>query len=598
MNKNDDIHDILNSEIYPNEVLTSLKILNNSHLETMTFSPNIFYETFVYSLTIPLFIITATGNGMILVTIKYQARLLSSTSNYFILSLALADFFVGIASMPIMILFTANKQKWIYPQAVCDSWMAFDFLCSSASFLTLSAMSIERYKMLTTSYVHIKHSSKLRVITFICLAWLLPFITWVPVIILNRKIKGPDEINDCSNPADKYIVLTLCILIYHIPLICMVVFYTKLIIHIKKSSLNSLESNENIDLKYSKNLSKKSFQINNSIYSQPNENSYCDRKYSVNLEHFRIIPSIKLKKSNSFVAYKQPRFNSEIQYYMTNSHSFSLLNKISTFFPCFKKKSSSVQIPNKTLKKSLRSESLIDENIYSKKNSSPARVLRKKDAFLCLNDSDYSIKSSLNSRNDFDSFNSNLNSKFKIKNNSLNNFMEYQEILNRKEKHYSTSSSSKKNSLGAYENSNYQNMRLKRNRKAARMLGLLVASFSICWLPFTIVYPLCQFYPNLLPGWLTAISWWMGYLNSTINPFLYVYSNKNIRRSVRILFVKRLWNFLTGKNMNRNFRNDSLRHNILFGSYRNANHSHNNHQNKHENQKLKLLNNNNIKNNL
>lgn len=54
------------------------------------------------------------GNGVILLTIKFQARLLSSTSNYFILSLAFADFFVGVVIMPIMIVFTANKQAWTF----------------------------------------------------------------------------------------------------------------------------------------------------------------------------------------------------------------------------------------------------------------------------------------------------------------------------------------------------------------------------------------------------------------------------------------------------------------------------------------------------
>ena len=79
------------------------------------------------------------------------------------------------------------------------------------------------------------------------------------------------------------------------------------------------------------------------------------------------------------------------------------------------------------------------------------------------------------------------------------------------------------------DNNDYRQLRLKRNRKAARMLGLLVAAFLICWLPYTICYPLSQFWPDLIPNYATIIIWWMGYLNSTINPFLYVYSNKNIR---------------------------------------------------------------------
>jgi hypothetical protein len=46
-------------------------------------------------------------------------------------------------------------------------------------------------------------------------------------------------------PANKYVILLLCVFLYHIPLICMVTFYTKLIIHIKKSSVNQLDFSSN-----------------------------------------------------------------------------------------------------------------------------------------------------------------------------------------------------------------------------------------------------------------------------------------------------------------------------------------------------------------
>ena len=99
------------------------------------------------------------------------------------------------------------------------------------------------------------------------------------------------------------------------------------------------------------------------------------------------------------------------------------------------------------------------------------------------------------------------------------------------------------NSQSNNENNDYRYMRLKRNRKAARMLGLLVAAFLICWLPYIIFFPISHFYPQLIPNYLNLFIWWLGYLNSTINPFLYVYSNKNIRWWCCFFFVAILYLF-------------------------------------------------------
>ncbi|CAF1164815.1 unnamed protein product, partial [Adineta ricciae] len=74
--------------------------------------------------------------------------------------------------------------------------------------------------------------------------------------------------------------------------------------------------------------------------------------------------------------------------------------------------------------------------------------------------------------------------------------------------------------------------RLRRNQKASRMLGILLAVFLICWLPFTISYPTMILYPNKFPGALQSIIFWFGYINSLLNPFLYVYSSRNFRQAI------------------------------------------------------------------
>ena len=80
-----------------------------------------------------------------------------------------------------------------------------------------------------------------------------------------RYFKNNDFAMSCSLPADKYLILILCIALYHVPLICMVTFYTMLIIHIRKSSgsMNHLDSLKN-DCNYPNNFSR----MNNNNYQQ------------------------------------------------------------------------------------------------------------------------------------------------------------------------------------------------------------------------------------------------------------------------------------------------------------------------------------------
>ena len=99
-------------------------------------TPSALHAALVYCVSAPLVALTVLGNGAILATLLCQARLLSSPCNYFVASLALADLLVGLLVMPHMVLFSASAR-------------------GSASFLTLSVMSVERYRVLTTSYVHV-----------------------------------------------------------------------------------------------------------------------------------------------------------------------------------------------------------------------------------------------------------------------------------------------------------------------------------------------------------------------------------------------------------------------------------------------------------
>ncbi|KAK2849252.1 hypothetical protein Q5P01_009086 [Channa striata] len=77
---------------------------------------------------------------------------------------------------------------------------------------------------------------------------------------------------------------------------------------------------------------------------------------------------------------------------------------------------------------------------------------------------------------------------------------------------------------------------LKKERKAVKTLGLIMGVFVVCWLPFfslNMIHPLKGYSISSL---VMEASMWLGYANSSLNPFLYVLFNKNYRH----LFVAML----------------------------------------------------------
>lgn len=90
---------------------------------------------------------TVIGNSMVMISFKIDKRL-QTISNYFLFSLAVADFAIGLISMP---LFTVSTLLGYWPLGphICDTWLALDYLASNASVLNLLIISFDRYFSVT-----------------------------------------------------------------------------------------------------------------------------------------------------------------------------------------------------------------------------------------------------------------------------------------------------------------------------------------------------------------------------------------------------------------------------------------------------------------
>lgn len=445
--------------------------------------------------------------------------------------------------------------------------------------------------MLTTSYVQIKHSSKFRVISFVVLSWLLPALTWTPSIIGYRYLKHEHAVintNACEVRADKYLVLVMSIALYHIPLICMVAFYTKLIIHIRKSSdsictldqiktdyLKYYNSNRNHQPIINSNNNNPQQSIKSNKTSHKSQNNNTNQELSKNSnpnESFKYKTSFYKKEQTSLIDNPNNNFQVKNNDNLQQKQRFGSTRTLKTHD---NSKGISRIVPflfESTKRKQARSNSLNNSNLAINRTMSNEKAKFRSNVIIRLLSDKSSEKKSQRFKQSVPQ--SNQNSKIDDhENNYFVGLMSVQETpalvrfqafkstgsnaneANNKEEtrnktngqeialnsknlvsklkssmHKTNSKSEMNRSSFLNDFYDYRQVRLKRNRKAARMLGLLVTAFLVCWLPYIILFPLSHFLDeDTIPNYATFIIWWLGYLNSTINPFLYVYSNKNIR---------------------------------------------------------------------
>lgn len=78
-------------------------------------------------------------------------------------------------------------------------------------------------------------------------------------------------------------------------------------------------------------------------------------------------------------------------------------------------------------------------------------------------------------------------------------------------------------------------IKMKREHKAARTLGIIMGTFILCWLPFFLWYvttSLCGSHCPC-PDIIVHIVFWIGYMNSALNPLIYAYFNRDFREAFK-----------------------------------------------------------------
>ena len=179
------------------------------------------------------FIISICGNTLCAYIISSRSRM-KSVTNLFILNLAIGDL-IYTFSIPFELAVIENEQKWIFHRYFCNMLYPVQTISMSSSLLTLTVLSLTRYKAIISPLERqIKESTAKVIIVFI---WILSTLTVLPQGY-HQKI---DENGECVEKWEdqlmrKVYTAVLFGIQYLIPLTLMIIAYGRIGIELSKPS--------------------------------------------------------------------------------------------------------------------------------------------------------------------------------------------------------------------------------------------------------------------------------------------------------------------------------------------------------------------------
>ncbi|KAI4478790.1 PREDICTED: muscarinic acetylcholine receptor DM1 isoform X2 [Polistes canadensis] len=250
----------------------------------------------IVMVAIVLSFVTVVGNIMVMISFKIDKQL-QTISNYFLFSLAVADFAIGLISMPLFTVYTVLGY-WPLGPHVCDTWLALDYLASNASVLNLLIISFDRYFSVTRPLTYRAKRTTFKAAFMIGCAWGISLLLWPPWIYAWPYIEGQRTvpINACYIQfieTNHYITVGTAIAAFYVPVTVMSALYWRIWKETKKrqrdlpnlqagkqdASKRSNSSDEALDMEECKRPRSESSTGADDVHAQHLAASYIEKHY-------------------------------------------------------------------------------------------------------------------------------------------------------------------------------------------------------------------------------------------------------------------------------------------------------------------------------
>ncbi|XP_040580862.1 octopamine receptor beta-2R isoform X1 [Lepeophtheirus salmonis] len=465
-----------------------------------------------------LIIILAIFNNLLVVISVFRYHRLRHINNYFLVSLAVADLLVACFAMTFNALVEITGE-WNFGYIICDLWNSLDVHFSTVSTLHLCCISVDRYFAIVkplkyTSYMTVKVAA-----VMIGVAWTAPtLISFLPIFLgwyttkehLEWRKQNPDE---CIFKVNQPYAFISSALTFWAPVAIMLCMYHRIYKEalrqkesIRRSSVPSQQhliiDSDRVRTRFNE-LQANGFKSGtdssgnitlHEIHSNNNYNRYPPNRLGVpaSTSSYRISPSTEdesLPLNVSSSTKKETKFV-EGNFSMTLSRCAS---------------------PTPSRNCSLTPPA--SNNLLSVINAKARRVSMAHS--INSDDSTTSSKVLCNRKNRIE-LSEKMTSIFEGEIASpLGVWTIGQGVLERRLKE---------------RNRNYSSWR--KEHKAFVTLGIVMGAFLLCWVPFFTWYltvAICGDEQCPCPRIVVSILFWIGYFNSTLNPVIYVMTNRDFK---------------------------------------------------------------------
>lgn len=488
-----------------------------------------------------LSLLTVIMNLLVLFAVKKE-KSLHTVGNLYIVSLSVADLIVGTTVMPLNLVYLL-EDEWKLGRAVCQFWLIMDYVASTASIFSLFILCLDRYRSVRQPLKYLKYRTRGKASVMISGAWLLSMMWIIPILgwrsFTHVDLK-PEEENKCDTDfrfVTWFKVIT-AVLNFYVPSILMLWFYTHIYLAVRQhlrdreriihptDSFVEHENRQNVhtsvrsnskspkrECEISLKLSKKQCLLDQNTLAHAYSLEDADKTKTASSRSHRKI-GVKCQQS-SFLAMTTKRLR--------------MAQKAKRCSLSPEDKQSDTEIPQS--RPSMPQDVICSEGNENKLQAS-------------LNECHVTVPNSVSGVCDISQV-SDMQSYTSV----LCNNYDPSHALPWTEEGVEDAKLDPANAVTLRKTwqrfidqsrQRIQSLRIHKEHKAAKQLGFIIAAFLLCWIPYFIAFMVMAFCKECVHHDLHMFTIWLGYINSTLNPFIYPLCNGNFKRVFRNILNIRL----------------------------------------------------------